>query len=1098
LTTPQLPTGTVTLLLADIEGSTGLWETDPTAMRNAVDHFERVVSETISANGGLRPVEQGEGDSFVAAFSRAADAVACALALQLVDLGPIRLRIGLHTGEVQLRDAGNYIGLTVNRCARIRDLGHGGQTLLSAATYDFVADRLTEGAWCADLGLHRLRDLARPEQTFQLCHPDLDNEFPPLRSLDSYQHNLPVQLTTFVGRTAELAEVCDLLTEARLVTLTGSGGAGKTRLAIQIGADTLADHPDGVWLIELAPVADPDLVPIAVARGLGLRDEPIRSTTETIVHYLNGRRTLIILDNCEQVVAACAELGEVLLRSCASTHLLVTSREPLGVGGEVTWRVPSLSLPSKSRRQVLENVHASEAVQLFSERASRSLPGFAVTEANAAAVVDICQRLDGIPLAIELAAARVRVLSPDQIAAGLADRFQLLTGGGRTAVPRQQTLRASVDWSHDLLTEPERIVFRHLACCVGGFDFEGARAVASGDGVESHNVLDQLALLVDKSLVVADAAGDSIRYRLLETVRHYAYDRLVESGEEIDALRRHRDHFLAVAEQAAAGVRSPEQDKWIAHLEREIDNLRSAFEWSCERGDIDEALRLACSLGYVWVWRGRYAEGREWLDAGLSRVVDVGHTVHVRALALRGQVEGAAFGLSLGWSEQAIQLARADGNPALLAETLAAAAMTTAYWGDLADAWCREAIELTRRIDDQWNLAQALTALGILLVLSGRPVEARSVFDESEPVARQQGHRFAFLLNATLSSMALIMQGDLDEACRLSRAAADEARAAGDRTTELSALCGNAWALAEAGQRELAMTVAQDALVVAREFGMPPLEGLPRLFHAVAAIANGEAELAASEAAEAWALAGGMIGATDLGLVIWAEAALSLGDVATAQARAAEALERTAALPDNWFHARALTVDARLALSDCNFDRARDSILAAVAIGQRASDRARGAEGLEILAAIAAATDEPANAVRMLASASAVRTRTGYARFDIYREDLERLVDELRSQLGEASYAEVWAEGALLPLDDAYALTAVAASSRNRPSIGWDSLTPAERDVVRLVADGLPNKDIAERLSISPRTVQAHLTHVYSKLDVSSRVQLANEAARRL
>ena len=452
----ELPTGTVTLLLADVEGSTRLWQTQPEEMTAAIARLDRTVCDIIAAHHGVRPVEQGEGDSFVVAFARASDAVACALELQRAPLAPIRLRIGVHTGEVQLRDEGNYVGPTINRTARLRDLAHGGQTVLSGITEDLVLDRLPADAWLTDLGSHQLRDLPRRERVVQLCHPDLRNEFPPLRTRETVvaQH-LPVQFTSFVGREAEINDVRQILADNRLVTLTGAGGVGKTRLAVQVAAEIAGGFGDGVWLVDLAPITDPDLVPVAVIRALGLPDQPGRSTMDTLLRFVGDRRMLMVLDNCEHLLDACAALVVALLGGCPAVRLVATSREPIGVAGEVSWRVPSLSL-------------ADEAIELFTDRARRVRPDFRLTDDNAAIAAEICRRLDGMPLAIELAAARVRVLSLTEIRDGLHDRFRLLTGGARTAVRRQQTLRASVDWSHALLTEPERILFAGWRCLWAG------------------------------------------------------------------------------------------------------------------------------------------------------------------------------------------------------------------------------------------------------------------------------------------------------------------------------------------------------------------------------------------------------------------------------------------------------------------------------------------------------------------------------------------------------------------------------------------------------------------------------------------------------
>ncbi len=447
----ELPTGTVTLLLADVEGSTRLWETQPDEMTAAVARLDRMLTDLVGIHGGVRPVEQGEGDSFVVAFSRARQAVACALELQRAPLAPIRLRIGVHTGEVQLRDEGNYIGPTINRAARLRDLAHGGQTVLSGTTEDLVFDALPADAWLTDLGRHVLRGVARPERVAQLCHPDIHNEFPPLRTPKPVAaERLPAQLTSFIGRGAQINDVREILAANRLITLTGAGGVGKTRLAIQVAGQIAAEFDDGAWYVDLAPITDPDLVPVTMAGTLGLADQPGRSTTDTLMRAVGERRMLVLLDNCEHLLDSVALLASSLLRASGGLTLLATSREPIGVAGEMTWQVPSLSLDD-------------EAIELFVDRARRVRSGFTVTDDDIDAVREICRRLDGMPLAIELAAARVRALSLDEIVASLHDRFRLLTGGARTSVRRQQTLRASVDWSHALLTDPEQVLFRRLA-----------------------------------------------------------------------------------------------------------------------------------------------------------------------------------------------------------------------------------------------------------------------------------------------------------------------------------------------------------------------------------------------------------------------------------------------------------------------------------------------------------------------------------------------------------------------------------------------------------------------------------------------------------
>src|ERR1700758_3942215 len=657
-----------TLLLADVEGSTRLWEAQPDEMTAAVARLNRTASKLIATHGGVRPVEQGEGDSFVAAFARASDAVACALELQRAPLAPIRLRIGVHTGEVQLRDEGNYAGSTINRTARLRDLAHGGQTVLSGATEPLVVDRLPAGAWLTDLGTHPLRDLPRPERVVQLCHPDLRNEFPPLRTTSTVvSHNLPVQLTSFVGRGAQMTDLEKLLVDNRLVTLTGAGGAGKTRLAVEVAARIAPEFGDGMWYVDLAPVPHPGLVPVAVARALGLPDQPGRSTMDTLLRFVRDRQMLVALDNCEHLLDASADLVVTLLGAAAGLTVLATSREPIGVTGEATWRLPSLSV-------------ADAAIELFADRARHARPDFAVDDDNAPAVAEICRRLDGMPLAIELAAARERALSLAAILGGLRDWFRVLICGVRTAVRCQETLRASVDWSHALLTEPERALFRRLAVFLGGFDLEAAQAVAGGGDVERYQVLDRLTLLVDKSLVVAEDTAGRMRYGLLETVRQYALEKLGESGEANAVRARHRDHYTALAALLHPPGRA-DYERRLEQAEIEIDNLRAAFAWSRENSDVELASALASSLQPLWQARGRLQEGLVWFDAVLAGL-DTGHpgmapAVCARALADRAMLAnwvGAAD--SLDQAQQALAIAREVDDPAVLARALTACGYT--------------------------------------------------------------------------------------------------------------------------------------------------------------------------------------------------------------------------------------------------------------------------------------------------------------------------------------------------------------------------------------------------------------------------------------
>ncbi len=1086
-----LPTGTVTLLLADVEGSTRLWETQPDEMTAAIARMNQTVSETIAEHGGVRPVEQGEGDSFVAAFARASDAVAAALAMQRAPLGPIRLRIGIHAGEIQLRDEGNYAGPTINRTARLRDLGHGGQTLLSGTTEDLVADRLPTDSWLTDLGSHALRDLPRPERVVQLCHPDLVNEFPPLRvSKPIVSQRLPVQLTSFVGRVAELTQVRELLADNRVVTLTGAGGVGKTRLAIQIAAeltDESGQFPDstsdGVWYVDLAPITDPELVPLTVARALGLPDQPGRSTMDTLTRFIADRRMLVVLDNCEHLLDASATLVVALLEACPGLTLLATSREPIGVAGEVSWRAPSLSL-------------ADEAIELFSDRARRARPAFAVTDDNAAAVTEICRRLDGLPLAIELAAARVRALSLTEIVDSLHDRFRLLTGGARTAVRRQQTLRASVDWSHALLTEPERALFRRLAAFMGGFDLEAAQGIAGGAEVERYQVLDQLALLVDKSLVVADDSGGRTRYRLLETVRQYAQEKLGESGEAEAVRTRHRDYYTALAAALDAPAGS-DYDQRLDQAEMEIDNLRAAFAWSRENSDTEPALALASSLQPLWVARAQPREGLTWFDAVLTDEVaqDVGVAAAVRARALADKAMLDLFLVAadpLDRAQQALMLAREIGDPVVLARTLTACGLAAAYNAELAGAYFAEAVELARELDDKWRLSQILAWQASAGIAVGEPLAARVVAEEGRDLADAIGDGSNSRHCRICLGLAQSFLGDLTGAVAQFRAVAAEAKAAHDGLHQAVSLAHQGTALALQGDTVAARAAAQAGLEVASEFG-GLATSVSYFALANAALATGDVGAAQDANAAAWEHGNSLPGyAAHLRPYI-AQAVLAGGDLIAARGWADDAVTKAT----GWaVLMRALATRARVAIAQGESEQAERDAHDALASIPGSFDALSIPDILECLAVLAGEAGSHPEAARLFGAAEASRRRMGAVRFKVWDADYETAVAALRNAMGQADFNSAWAEGSALSVAEAIAYAKRGRGQRKRPASGWASLTPTELDVVRLVSEGLGNNDIAARLFVSPRTVQTHLTHVYTKLGLSSRVQLVQEAAR--
>ncbi len=652
--------------------------------------------------------------------------------------------MGIHTGEgTPLGD--DYVGLDVHRAARISSVGHGGQILLSEATRGLINHELPDGVVVRDLGPHRLKDLQRSEHIFQVVYPDLATEFPPLQSMDVFPNNLPVQLTSFIGREQEMADVKRLLETARLVTLMGSGGAGKTRLAVQVAADLLEAHPDGVWLAELAPIADPGLVPQTVASTLGLR-EPARQITEALLDFLKPKAVLLVMDNCEHVLAASADLCATLLRRCPRLRILATSRETLSIAGEATYRVPSLSLPDPKHLPSPETSNQYAAIRLFVERAVFHKPAFQVTTANAHAIAELCRHLDGIPLAIELAAARIKVLSVEQIASRLNDRFRLLTGGVRTALPHHQTLLAAMDWSYDLLAVDERALFRRLGVFAGGFTLDAAEGVCAGEELDQALVLDLLTRLVDKSLIIVDSGPSAeARYRLLETVRQYALNKLMESGETEAVRTRHRNFFLDFAERAEPKLQGSEQKAWLNGLEVELDNLRASLEWCRTDPDgIDRGLRLAGALWWFWEVRGYWTEARQWLGELVSRSEGIVDAARIKAL-------NAAASLALrqgdrqttaSLAQQALTLSRELGDKRGAASCLVILGVHACRLENYeqAEALGGEGLNLSQEVGDNWGTAWAKSILGLVAREQGDTARALALLEESLVQMRMLGH----------------------------------------------------------------------------------------------------------------------------------------------------------------------------------------------------------------------------------------------------------------------------------------------------------------------------------------------------------------------
>ena len=775
----------VTYLFSDIEGSTRLWESDPALAAITLAWHDELSRAVVAHHRGA--VVKMTGDGMHAAFDDPADAVAAAVDLQLA-LGepaaghaPLSVRCGLHLGADQRRD-NDFFGPAVNRAARIMGAAHGGQILVSQAVSERVAGRLPPEVGLRQLGAVRLRDLGSAEALCQIVHPRLRSDFPPLRSMASTPNNLSEQLNSFVGRDREMEQVRQLLANSRLLTLLGMGGLGKSRLSMQVAAIVLDDYPDGVWFVELAALSETQLVPQAVASVLGVREEPGSTVVDALIRFVRDKKLLIVLDNCEHVVQACAELAKRLLQAGPQVRVLASSRDALRIAGEAVFQVAPLPAPGEAEQSV-DALLANDAVRLFFDRATAVQPAFRLTAQAAAAVAEICRRLDGIPLALELAAARTRAMPIEMIAERLNDRFKLLTTHDRTVLPRQQTLRALIDWSYDLLPPSEQRLFQRLSVFASGWTLEAAESVVAGDPIESGDVLDMLANLVEKSLVMLDV--DSGRYRMLDTVRTYAAEKLGDGDEEAATRSRHLEWCLGLAERARPGLAGPEQGRWIAELDRERENLLGAHRW-CDRaeGGVELGLQLVFLLKLYWyqhglltlghriaaealartrpddrslarcrgladvgqfcTFMGRYAEARGYLEESLALARELGDQNRIAAVlqplgqAYRGEGDLANAGR---YSEESITVARAVGNQRQLASALNSHAQLLRQQGDVsgAEALYAEAVQILEALGDHESVAIGRLNLAVVAIERGQTGAARALLAQALQVATTLG-----------------------------------------------------------------------------------------------------------------------------------------------------------------------------------------------------------------------------------------------------------------------------------------------------------------------------------------------------------------------
>jgi len=806
------PTGTVTLVFTDIEGSTTLLQDLGDRYPEVLADHHRLIREAFARHGAVERGSAGDGLYFV--FPGARGAVQAAVDGQLAiahhawpDAIAVRDRMGLHTGEPRTGSEG-YVGLDVHRAARICAAGHGGQILISQTTHDLIADELRPPMGVVDLGVQRLRSLDTPVRLYQVTGPGLAGHFLPLRTTEAPRNNLTLEVTSFIGREREIEQATRILEQSSLLTLTGPGGVGKTRVGRRLARLLLDRFEDGAWIVECGTLTDPALVLPSVVSTIGLTEPAGRSLLTAIVDHLKGKRLLLVLDDCDPVLAECAELVEALVQSCSGIRVVVTSREALGVPGEAILPIASLATPEVSSTVVVRDLEAVDACRLFVERARAVQPTFVLTEQNGRSVAQLCRRLDGIPLAIELAAARVRALPVEQIAARLDDRFRLLTGGSRATVARHQTLRATIDWSYDILAEPERAVLRRLSVFAGGASLEAAESVCTGDPVDPAEILDVLSRLVEKSLVFTDPASTEARFRLLETVREYARGRLVEAGEGDVTLRRHRDWYLALVDEASpAFFHGPEPAEWLRRLDREHEDLRAALEWCLDQPNEGRSgLRIAAGLWRYWEIRGHLTEGRGWLAR---------------------MVEAAGNDVS-----------------ALRADALTGAGNLAFMQGDYraASTFHEASLALHREIGDRQSIAYAANNLANTAVQLGEHARARSLYEETVALVRELGDVRGVAFGSINLADVVAREGDIAAALDLQEGVLTSIRELGDRWMEAFAIDAFARAKSRAGDRDAARSLHVEALAILEEIG--DRRGVARILTHLADLARSDGDTA--------------------------------------------------------------------------------------------------------------------------------------------------------------------------------------------------------------------------------------------------------------
>jgi predicted ATPase/DNA-binding CsgD family transcriptional regulator len=907
---------------------------------------------------------------------------------------------------------------------------------------------------------------------------------------------LPAPLTRFVGREAELARAAALLEQGRLLTMIGPGGAGKTRLAVQLASAVADQFPDGVWFVDFSLLSGGEFVWDQVAVTLEVK-EPGRGHTmaEAVGRFLAPRQALVLFDNCEHLVEWAAEVTAGLLDAAPALKIIATSREPLEVGGEVTWAVPPLG--------------DADALELFSDRARRARPEFRLRDEDAEPVRAICRRLDGLPLAIELAAARTRALAPARIAAQLQDHFRLLPSGPRTAPGRQATLRASFEWSFGLLSEAEQTLLRQLTAFAGGFDVEAALAVCPSASVEL------LAALADRSLIVVDNQGDQPepRYRMLETIREFAGERLAEAGE-VDVIRtRHRDYYLRLAETAAPLLVGPDKDRWRARLTREMDNMRAALAWSRDRRDAESLASMVTTLMWFWAWPGRIRELAMWLEAAADRAEDLSPRLRARVRNAQCMIPIVVPGSGMlgqvpALANEALALARASGDKREEGFSLLILGMVAGLVGGAEGMRpyfeeARPLIRLARPAGLAQIEAYALSFFAMLRFFQSDPDEPRRLLEEAITIAKEGADHHTHLFCLSFGGMMALIQGRLGDAVHLFEAAVAGGRETND-SNFIGSLLGLAWVAMFRGNFRAAEDYMAEALGAAHKAGQDSVSITSTDPHA--RMIRGWMQLAAGDPAQAsqtLAVVAAVMRPSLIArfvavpLVVLAQAQLAMGEMKEAAAFLDEARALATAGAMTWVLGRAARVRSELRHRQADLEEAEPLAHEAISLAREAGDQLGLVDALELLARLASDQDSPKEAVRLWAAAESLRAKLGYVRFPVEQGPHNAAVVGAKGALGPDEFAASWAEGAKLSADEAIAYAARGRGERKRPGTGWASLTPSELDVVRLVGQHLSNPEIAARLFVSRATVKTHLVHIFGKLGIDSRSELAAEAAKR-